>query len=645
MPKYDQKNPPPFHLNVNNPSFYNYYPYNEGYNNNLPNIPNKNNTEKINNNNNNINEKVKENHKKKKNNKNTEIREKKKNKEEQDFSIDINIMTKDIVEVIIPVKEGKNKNKIWKKGYNKKELIGTVINDYLTENELNLPDDDFSQLKCFNKPVSFQDEIELLLPKDLELDDNNINNNINNNENNINNNIINNEEQKYPEIIGKPFYDPFEILCFYKTQKKFITLNFNDKIIKDKINIENFNITSAYCNGYNHLYLSGGEKSLNSFWDINLKKNIINPPYNNMPPKKHHSMIYIPKKKVFIVGGNSLSTFYFNLKENKLIKWSKLNIIRIEPALQVVNNKLYCFDITNSDDYSYEFTELDSKNDSKWKFIKPKINLNNLFNQQLFGLAKDLNNNIVFLGGSFKNEYIIDNNNKVNFMFDVQKNEIYLSEIKYKKFNLKERGFCPFNKTYDYILTDFPRTSPQICFFNKKKSKLELINFSQDNDSKNSSLTNNNIKKDNTINNISPVFSFGKNNINENQNILSSNLGLRNPNKNIKYNTINESNIIKNNNNYIKQETPQFLNNNNNYIINNNTKFMAYDRNTINAVGKTPERNVYRYRRINYPKTEIIQNEKNHSADSRKFYYPRSGLKSNHNMNNKIYNYYQAKKY
>ena len=38
-------------------------------------------------------------------------------------------------------------------------------------------------------------------------------------------------------------------------------------------------------------------------------------------------------------------------------------------------------------------------------------------------------------------------------------------------------------------------------------------------------------------------------------------------------------------------------------------------------------------------------NEKNHSADSRKFYYPRSGLKSNHNMNNKIYNYYQAKKY
>ena len=72
---------------------------------------------------------------------------------------------------------------------------------------------------------------------------------------------------------------------------------------------------------------------------------------------------------------------------------------------------------------------------------------------------------------------------------------------------------------------------------------------------------------------------------------------------------------------------------------------MAYDRNTINAVGKTPERNVYRYRRINYPKTEIIQNEKNHSADSRKFYYPRSGLKSNHNMNNKIYNYYQAKKY
>jgi len=82
-------------------------------------------------------------------------------------------------------------------------------------------------------------------------------------------------------------------------------------------------------------------------------------------------MIFIPKSTVFIAGGNSLSTFYYNIKEKKLVKWAKLNIIRMEPALQVINNKLYCFNCKNikeNDDYSYEVTELYSK--PKWEFIK-----------------------------------------------------------------------------------------------------------------------------------------------------------------------------------------------------------------------------------------------------------------------------------
>ena len=352
--KYENKNPSPFHFNVNNPMQYanssNYY---LGYNKNIAKKPNENNNKEI---------------KKDDLNKNENKMNQIKNEElKNDFSIDINIITKDKVEIKIPIKNNKNENKIWKKEYNKKELIGTVINDYLIENKLNLPDDYFSQLKCFNKPVSFQDEIESLLPKEIE----------NKKEEKIYPEIL------YPDIIGKPFYNPFEILCFYKNQKKFITLNYN-KIEKVKTNIDNFNKTSAYCNGYNHLYISGGENSLNNFWDINLKKNIINSPINDMPPKKNHSMIFIPNNIIFIVGGNSLSTFYYDIKEKKMIKWGKLNIIRIEPALQYINNRLYCFDCTNlkekKNEYSYEFTDLDSNNGNKWmvlilmkKIIKLKI--------------------------------------------------------------------------------------------------------------------------------------------------------------------------------------------------------------------------------------------------------------------------------
>ena len=579
---YNENNPPPFHLNVNNPVQYGYpttnyieYDKNAIYQSKNNNRNNSNDFEK--------NIKNKEN--KKVNNiipignKFPEMQ--KENLKRDDFSIDINIITKDRVEVKIPVNFGKNKNKIWQKEYNKKELIGTVINDYLIENELNLPDDYFSQLKCFNKPVSFQDEINSLLPKENEEVEEK----------------IQEEKEEYPEIIGKPFYDPFQILCFYKNQKKFVTLNYN-KAIKDQVNIENFNITSAYCNGCNHLYISGGENSLNNFWCINLKKNIINPPIIDMPPKKYHSMIYISRKIVFIVGGNSLSTFYYNLKEKKLIKWGRLNIIRMEPALQVVNNKLYCFDCTNlkgtNTEYSFEFTELNSK--PIWKFIKPKINFGLNFNQQLFGVAKFKNNNILFIGGKFHEEnqnYNINNKNAMNFMLDLNKNEIGLSEVKYKKFNLKERAFHPFNKTYDCILTDFPRSSPQICFFNKKKLKIELINFSSDV-----------INKDENISNITPVFAFNENNKNIN------NIGFNNPNQFKNYNTVIG-----------------------NYNLN--------QKNTMNIMGKTPDKNIYRIKKLNYPKTEIYTNERNHSYDSKKFYYPKIGLKTNKN----IYNYYQSKNY
>ena len=189
QPKYDENNPPPFHLNVNNSYTHLFKSQAANYKNQF-NQKEINNKKILNKNNNVINNKNEG--KTKNNNLLNNIEKQKEKYSTEDFSIDINIISEDRVEIKIPLIN--DKNKIWQKEYNKKELIGTVINDYIVENKLNLPDNYFDELKCFNKPVSFQDEIESLLPKEIE----------------------NKEKEFYPDIIAKPFFSPFEILCFYK---------------------------------------------------------------------------------------------------------------------------------------------------------------------------------------------------------------------------------------------------------------------------------------------------------------------------------------------------------------------------------------------------------------------------------------------
>ena len=688
----DNDNPPPFHLNVNNHLLYNRLPqeknqfyepyaipnYNVEQKNGIDKSKSKNkikyketlkleeNTEKG---------KQEKNKSKKNNIKNAEKNRYIEDENEDDISIDIDIINNKKVKVRIPVKN----KKCWEKEYDKNELIGTILNDYIKENKIKLSEDCFNELKYFDKEVSPQDKISSLLPDNMDdyFDEKNINKVID----------LDSSNDQFTEVIGKPFSDPFEILCFYKNLKKFKTLCYNNDL-KDKMKINKFNISSAYCNGCNHLYISGGDNCLKKFWDINLKNNIINEPIK-IPPKKHHSMIFIPKDIVFIVGGNTFDSFYYNLKDKKLINWGKLNIIRIEPALHVVQNKLYCIDSINSNstinNYTLEVTDLTS-NSGKWKLLKPKLshNLNNKsFNQQLFGVDKDNNNNILFLGGTLGGQEKNIDKNYMNFMYNIKDNTIDLSQLKYKKFNLKEKAFCPFNSTYDYILTDFQRSSPQIVFYNKKKGKIDVINFSPDNNNKINGQNLDNNNKDNhtkknteDLSNASPIFSFRDKNsdshfdkkgtyvsfrpddsaIDNKGNFV----GLRNPNKKFINNLIpindNKNNNKNNNNNIIdnreilRKNTPQFTNiernsNINRKIQNNNipNQFSHIKANT-NIYSRTPDK----INKLNAYTPNIIRNTaymgdrtSGHSYDSvRRYYYPRIGLYPYEKGNNYYSNYY-----
>jgi len=679
--QYNDQNPPPFHLNINNNNPQNQfskYDYNQQ---NIINIPTPlNNTSKINNSF--LPYKEKESFQLTENNiaqpniiEEQEKKPKRKNENKlknesvlYDFnlSIDIDIINNNKVNVKIPA----NKDILWQKEYNNNQLIGTIINDYIKENNLHFPDDYFNNLRCFKYRVSIEDKISTLLPIDEYSETNKMSQVNNIYKQSIDLSHLN---DKYTEIMGKPFFGPFEILCFFKNERKFKILKYNNELIM-KTKLNKFDISSAYCNGWNHLYISGGENCLSSFWDINLNKNVIHNPIE-MPQKKYHSMIFIPKHIVFIIGGNSVDTFYYNLKMKKIINWGKLNIIRLEPALQIIKNKLYCLDSQNgNNDYTLEITDL-SLNEGIWNLIKPKLSYNKIetpFIQQLFAICKYKDDNIIFLGGNFND---INKNSNMNFIYNISNNSLGLSNIKYKKFKLKEKAFCPFNNLYDYVLTDFPRDSPQMAFFNKKKGKIELINFSPDDISKkvemgggienNKQNEINNKKYFDNCSNISPILPINETIKNQNLNnihnikeirpkITDQNIiGLKNQNKNIinniipinnnktlnsinnninktnyinninNINNINKSNNINNINylnNYIRKQTPNISNNNinsniTNYLY-NYSNLINNSKNTVSLLSKTPSKYINNYQN-SYAYNNIRTNTySGHSFDS-----------------------------
>lgn len=118
-----------------------------------------------------------------------------------------------------------------------------------------------------------------------------------------------NKDEYVPDIIGKPFSNPFSIFTYIKKEKTLKFLKFGRNINLDELN--NYGPSSAYCNGNNILFISGGENNdgeyVDKFWIIDLITAEIES--LNMVPKKNHSMIAIPGNYIFIVGGHRKETF------------------------------------------------------------------------------------------------------------------------------------------------------------------------------------------------------------------------------------------------------------------------------------------------------------------------------------------------
>ena len=390
---------------------------------------------------------------------------------------ELNVETKGITvlndEKVI-IKISLNNGGFWEKEYNKNDIMEKVINDFKDDNNEDIPEEYMNDWKQKNESLKMDDQIKTLLVNEI---------NIISIGQSIKAKPLELGEEVMPDMIGKPFNDPFELFVFYKNDKMLRIQKFKKETIEEN-ELDDYGSSSAYCNGNDYLFISGGEgKNSNivkNFWKINLENLSVNK-IENIPGKKNHSMIYISDYYVFIIGGNDLKTFYCNTDSEEICEWADLNKQRIEPSLALINNNLYCFDNVYSkngnEDFTLERTDITSEN-SKWIHIKPCIDSfqeNPKMNQKFFGIVKSQDNKeIIFLGGNMDGD---ENEEKYNYKYNPNTYKIEISDIPFVEYTFKEKTFLPYKTNVDYILPDFNRHHPELLFFQKNKNKLSVVKY------------------------------------------------------------------------------------------------------------------------------------------------------------------------
>jgi hypothetical protein len=339
-------------------------------------------------------------------------------------------------------------------------------------------------------------------------------------------------EPYIPKNIGKLCFQPFDLFIYDIKKRIFHVQKYR---YEDNSNFEKLTNSSSCCNGDNKLFISGGidseEKIIDKLWIFDLINYQVEC-LSNLAPKNNHSMIYIPSKYIFLVGGNEQNVSYFDINEKKLESWGELNKKRLEPALIQMNNYLYVFDNvnTNEDNIELNFERTDLLSDKpNFELIEPNLSLNigeNII-PKFFGVARESEESIIFLGGNILDEQN-DVNNIKNYRYNINENIIEFSEVPFVNIQLKEKTFLNFNNKNDIyiILSDFYRKCPQVVFYIKNKKKIKVVNYKQDISQINSERVeeNNLILKEENINSKLKSYNFNmpKNKENINENIISN---------------------------------------------------------------------------------------------------------------------------
>jgi len=216
-----------------------------------------------------------------------------------------------------------------------------------------------------------------------------------------------------------------------------------------------FNSFTAYCNAKNCLYFSGGEKEqsyeveekstqYNEFISIDLTKLSSNNDkleINQLPnlnvPRTWHSMIFVPNKYIFIVGGSNTKTVeLYDMEEKKLTKDSQLNEERCEATLCLVNNvylyAFYGFFLHKDYNNSIERCNL-LKEERKWEDIYAVEKSALRFKPSFFAISY-FKNDLLLIGGNDAGE-----EERYDYLYKLENEEDKKDEILDYKFESKEK--------------------------------------------------------------------------------------------------------------------------------------------------------------------------------------------------------------
>ena len=243
---------------------------------------------------------------------------------------------------------------------------------------------------------------------------------------------------------------------------------------------------SAYCNALNKLYISGGEIGNNqvtdSFICINLnevQQNIFIPTQLcNLKKRRYwHSMIYIPEKYIFIVGGpNETNVELYDIDKNITTIDSQLNTERCEPSLILVNNKylysIFGFHLYESFIDTIERCNLHKKNRS-WEMVEYKLSNTPKLERAFFGVSY-VNNNIILISdkeneNDLKPNYILSPGMGNN---DTISDEGILNSKNSRLF--AEKFFIPFTENESINLA-FKSGEPKIFIVNNNSGAINEL--------------------------------------------------------------------------------------------------------------------------------------------------------------------------
>ena len=286
-------------------------------------------------------------------------------------------------------------------------------------------------------------------------------------------------------IGGLTFDKPnsFGLFIFNKLNNSTLSFEYSTNIYLQMKKVNQF---SAYCNALNKLYISGGEMLNNEVTDSficldlnEIQQNIFVPTQLCSLQKRRywHSMIFIPEKYIFIVGGpNELDVELYDIDKNISRIDSRLNMERCEPSLILVNNKflyaIFGFQLYESFINTIERCNVHRKMRS-WEMVEYRLNNTPGIVRAFFGVSYVSNN--ILLVSDKENE----NDLKPNYVlypgranFDSISEEGILNSRSSRLF--AEKFFIPFTETESINLA-FKSGEPKIFIVNNENGTINEL--------------------------------------------------------------------------------------------------------------------------------------------------------------------------